>query len=80
MACWVRGFADFIDGGDTNKSKHAEEAQLHSIPKILNSSSPPSSPAFLNGDNQKLVGLSNNTNINLTGDGNGVLKVPSLIN
>lgn len=73
MAGMVRGFADLMDGGGRSQ---AMAIQPQSNP-YLNSPLPVQAPAasFLNGDNQKLLGVTNNTNIKLKGDGNGAFTL-----
>ncbi|PNY16211.1 hypothetical protein L195_g012926, partial [Trifolium pratense] len=64
----VRGLADSMDGGDRNRAMATQpESNLN-----LNSPLPVQATAasFLNGDNKKLLGVTNNTNIKLKGDGN----------
>jgi len=71
MAGFVRGFADMMDGGYGGRG-------MNSYPEMnpnMNTDpfvplQPPAS-AFLNGDNQKLFGITNNTNVKVKGDGNG---------
>ncbi|KAJ1395294.1 hypothetical protein SESBI_33446 [Sesbania bispinosa] len=74
MAGFVRGFTGLIDGGD---SSHAVATQPQSNPN-LNSTFPlqaPPAAGFFNGENQKLFGVTNNTNIKLKGDGNGAFTL-----
>lgn len=71
MAGLVRGFTGLIDGGgDCNR---AVATQPQSNDPIINSPLPLQAPApgLFNGENQKLFGVTNNTNIKLKGDGNG---------
>lgn len=79
MAGLARGFTGLIDGGgDCNR---AVATQPQSNNPIINSPLPLQAPAPLplqapapglfNGENQKLFGVTNNTNIKLKGDGNG---------
>lgn len=64
MACLARGIADLLDGGDSSNRGIATQP-----PPNPNINSLPS--GLLNGDNQKLVGVTNNTNIKVKGDRNG---------
>lgn len=80
MASLVRGLAELIDDGEDQpqflsvaKSKPKTMKSITSPTETL-----PTPPALLNGDNQKLIAFTNNTNLNFNGDGNGVLKLPGL--
>ncbi|WVZ11604.1 hypothetical protein V8G54_016134 [Vigna mungo] len=63
---FVRGFADMMDGG--YNSYPQRNPNMNSAPFA---SLQPSPTALLNGDNQKLIGITNNTNLKVKGDGNG---------
>ncbi|KAK7363493.1 hypothetical protein VNO77_05637 [Canavalia gladiata] len=73
----VRGLADLIDGGD--HSHRVVATQPQPIPNF-NSPFPLQAPAhgLLNGDNQKLIGVTNNTNLKFKGDGNGALTLGNI--
>ncbi|GAU37445.1 hypothetical protein TSUD_206810 [Trifolium subterraneum] len=73
MARMSKRVADLMDGGGRNRAMATPpESNLN-----LNSPLPVQAPAadFLNGDNKKLLGVTNNTNIKLKGDGNGVFTL-----
>lgn len=69
MAGLVRGLADLIDGGDGSRAVATQPRSN----TIRNSPLPLQAPAvgILNGDNQKLIGVTNNSNVRVKGDGNG---------
>ncbi|TKY54223.1 hypothetical protein E2542_SST18629 [Spatholobus suberectus] len=74
MAGFVRGFADMIDGGDSSRSvpTHPQSnPNMNTTPLPLQ----PPAAGLLNGDNQKLFGVTNNTSIKLKGDGNGAFTL-----
>ncbi|KAL5065508.1 hypothetical protein RYX36_027245 [Vicia faba] len=68
-----RGFADLMDGRDRSRAMYTRPEPNPNF----NSPLPIQPPAgcFLNGDNQKLLGVTNNTNIKLKGDGNGAFTL-----
>ncbi|KAG2407292.1 uncharacterized protein HKW66_Vig0021140 [Vigna angularis] len=66
MAGFVRGFADMMDGGYSSYPQR--NPNMNSAPFAPLQPSP---AALLNGDNQKLIGITNNTNLKVKGDGNG---------
>ena len=77
MAGLVRGFADLMDGDDNSRLATATTTPFQSNPNV-NNPVPFQVPAgFLNGANQKLLGVSNNTNIKVKGDRNGSLNLGS---
>ncbi|KAF7837733.1 uncharacterized protein G2W53_006215 [Senna tora] len=67
MALLVRGLSGLIGGDDDGDTHdHDQSREVQSNPKIVKKTS--SSPALLSGHNQKLLGVTNNTNLNLNGD------------
>ncbi|ESW26357.1 hypothetical protein PHAVU_003G112700 [Phaseolus vulgaris] len=71
MAGFVRGFADMMDGGDSNRGR----ASYPQWNPNMNSAPVPPASGLLNGDNQKLFGVTNNTNVKVKGDGNGAFTL-----
>lgn len=62
-----------MDGGDRSRATATRPESNFNLHSPL----PVQAPAagFLDGDSQKLLGVTNNTNIKLKGDGNGVFTL-----
>ncbi|CAJ1940869.1 unnamed protein product [Sphenostylis stenocarpa] len=72
---FVRGFADMMDGGDSSRGMRSRPPWN---PNMNSAPFPPLQPpagGLLNGNNQQLFGITNNTDIKVDGDGNGALTL-----
>ena len=77
MAGLVRGVADLMEGGDSSRPATATTTPFESNPNV-NNPVPFQVPAgFLSGNNQKVVDVSNTTNVKVKGDRNGSFNLGS---
>ena len=75
MAGFVRGFADMMEGGHSNRAVSVatqSQPNLNVCPVPFQA---PAAPGFFNGNDQKLLGVTNTTNVKVKGDGNGALSL-----
>jgi len=77
MAGFVRGFADMMDGGDSSRGMATYPQWNPNMNSAPFSPLQPPAGGLLNGDNQKLFGVTNNTNVKVKGDGNGAFTLGS---